>query len=103
MADRERCGVAWSGRDRTHATTTILPGDADTVAGPPVVAGSLLEEQVMPTGSLRPVGQRGRIMGIVRKDDRVGPQVRFDRGEFLGLVVVGVQAVVEENVHVPAW
>jgi hypothetical protein len=40
-------------------------------------------------------------MGIVRENDGVVAQVRFNSPELSGLVVVRVQAVVKEYIHIP--
>src|SRR4029453_4268842 len=61
----------------------------------------LLKEQVMTASSLCPIGQRRRLVCIVRENGGANTQVRLDGGEFLGLIVVGVQTVVGEKVYAP--
>ena len=65
-----------------------------------MVAGLLTEEQVMAPGSLRPIGQCGRVVRIIRQHDSVLRQTPFDGRQFSALVGVGVKAVVQENVNV---
>jgi hypothetical protein len=66
-----------------------------------MAARLFLEEQVMTAGSFCPVGQRRRVMSIIRKKDRISVQVGFNGCELSGLMVVSVEAVVKENVHIP--
>jgi hypothetical protein len=57
----------------------------------------------MTAGLLSPVGQGGGVVGIVGEDERVRQQIRLDSCQLLGLVVVGVQAVVQKQADVPQF
>src|SRR5215475_4789503 len=80
---------------------SACPRGTDAISRPPMPGRLFFEEQVMTARSFCPIGQRGRLMGIIREKDRLSVQVRLDSRQFPGFMVVSVKTVVKEHIYVP--